>query len=426
LEARLNPSSDAGPPRRLDLGVLDALRGLTALYVVLHHAEWLLWSPALGAASGVGKLGLTIATSSLLFGHQAVLIFFLISGFCIHHSQAKRLATGAAASNGRKVLPLDLSSYAWRRARRLVPPLVLALVFTAALDQVGAAINPAFYAGQSPIESINTSLIGVSDHSPFTLLGNLVLQPSLAVPTFGTDTPLWSLGYEFWYYALYPVLLLISLRFGIRGMVATTALVSAIALAAVLSHTLASADWAGRVLSYWVVWTAGALIAEAYVGRMRIPGARRIAPTAVLLAVGVCGILAYNELRPKLQLEQHVEDLLWSGAFAVMLSVGILACPRLLRRPIERASRWLSPLGNVSYSLYVVHMPWLALLSAWWLSSHSELPASIAMAAVGVAGALSLAGACWFLVERHCVSRRSTTGARQSRLASATSEPALT
>src|SRR4029453_13195613 len=41
-----------------------------------------------------------------------------------------------------------------------------------------------------------------------TALGNAAFLQHAWVPALGTDTPLWSLAYEFWYYALFPCLVL--------------------------------------------------------------------------------------------------------------------------------------------------------------------------------------------------------------------------
>src|SRR5437016_614353 len=85
------------PTRTVDPRLLDALRGMAALYVVLHHAQWLLWGPLLSASGTTVVDRLIVAvTRTLSFGHQAVLVFFLISGFCIHYKQARQLASGAS------------------------------------------------------------------------------------------------------------------------------------------------------------------------------------------------------------------------------------------------------------------------------------------------------------------------------------------
>jgi peptidoglycan/LPS O-acetylase OafA/YrhL len=344
-------------------------------------------------------------SQTLRFGHQAVLVFFLISGFCIHYGQAKAAANRPPGEAARW-LPLDLGSYAWRRLRRLYPPLLAALVLTALLDQIGARLDPSYYLGATQYQTINSSLIGVGDRAWTTLLGNIGLQSGLAVPMFGTDTPLWSLSYEFWYYALYPVLLIASTRFGVRGMLILTGIVSALGLATVMSQPMFGGLWIARVVTYWIVWTAGAVVAEAYVGRLRLPHLAVVSRLAVPAAVLLVGLLIVNTIRPRLEIELHVEDLLWSAAFAVLLAWAMLACPVMAAPAVQRVARWLAPLGKMSYSLYVVHMPWLALLSAWWLSQNAELPSSAVLAAVGVGGALGIASVSWYLVERHCVSRR--------------------
>src|SRR2546430_5302423 len=124
---------------RVSLAVLDTLRGLAALYVMLGHARWLLWAGYHEYVASDGwVLGRILAVSSgvFRFGHQAVLLFFLISGFCIHYRQARIIP---AARDSRESPPpalLNIQSYAWRRFRRLYPPLLVALALTALFDYI--------------------------------------------------------------------------------------------------------------------------------------------------------------------------------------------------------------------------------------------------------------------------------------------------
>ncbi len=62
------------PPARL-LG-LEGVRGLTALYVVVHHC-WLLAFPGFPANTGPGW------TEWLLYGHFGVVVFIVLSGFSL-------------------------------------------------------------------------------------------------------------------------------------------------------------------------------------------------------------------------------------------------------------------------------------------------------------------------------------------------------
>jgi peptidoglycan/LPS O-acetylase OafA/YrhL len=404
----------ADPPRRhnLDLSVLDVLRGVAALYVVLFHAHsWLSWPDYSAMQSGIGQHVLYVLWNFVNFGHPPVLLFFLISGFCIHYRQARLLGQRAATSS--RLLPLDLGTYVWRRFRRLYPPLILALALTAGIDYLGAHINPNYYMGRGPYEPFNTYLVE-NGHDLWTLLGNLAMQGGLSFHIFGTVLPLWSLSYEFWFYTLYPLLLMLSTHYGPRHMLGLAGFGSAIAL--VIAQLVGTANWAWAptVVAYWVIWAAGAFIAEAYVGRVKVPRVWRAAvPLAALVIVFTC----YNVLHQLIDVSEPVRDLLWSTGFAVLLAWILLDCPNPLLHSLPRMCRLLRPLGTISYSLYLVHMPWMFLVAAWWLRTHPTLPAGGELMPVGVVGALALGTACWLLVERHFirdVRSRSLTRATQA------------
>src|SRR6185369_2558000 len=71
--------------------------------------------------------------------------------------------------------------------------LIPALVLTAALDMAR---------GEGP--------------NLLVALANAVFLQTIAAPTFGSDAPLWSLAYEFWYYVMFPLLMLVLLGTGSR------------------------------------------------------------------------------------------------------------------------------------------------------------------------------------------------------------------
>jgi peptidoglycan/LPS O-acetylase OafA/YrhL len=371
----------------------------------------------LGYAIGFASAGLT-------YGHQAVLLFFLISGFCIHFRQARATAR-EENEGGIPRSSLDIRSYAFRRFRRLYPPLVLALALTAGLDYLGTLINPEYYAGHSPYPFINAAVAG--SHAVGALVGNLLFQGGLVSPIYGTDGPLWSLSYEFWFYVLYPVLLLVSVRLGARMMMAAAGASSLICL--VLLHLGWVPDWLVVVPAYWVVWAGGAMIAEAYVGRTSLRGLRWLGPAA---AAGLVGLAALTAVRRLGALDGEIFspplDVLWGFGLGVLLAYAMLAPTRLIRRLAAVATRFLSPLSAISYSLYLVHFPWLALVSAWWLSSHERLPVGAELAVAGVASSLAVAGVCWFLVERHFMSKptqRTRPQPLTERLSRAAEQPSL-
>ncbi|HEU5318472.1 MAG TPA: acyltransferase family protein, partial [Chloroflexota bacterium] len=174
--------------------LLDALRGLAALFVVLHHACSLLWrGEALDAAIQAGAVpGWALALLNPLdFVRVPVMLFFILSGFCIHYRQATSLAAWDRVS---PVPVPSWSAFAWRRLIRLYPVLLFALALTLALDAVGRTANPALYAnglGWSP--KVRQGL-HISEPTLDVLLANLLMQAEIVRPHLGSNGPLWSLG----------------------------------------------------------------------------------------------------------------------------------------------------------------------------------------------------------------------------------------
>jgi peptidoglycan/LPS O-acetylase OafA/YrhL len=405
--------------RRLDLTTLDALRGLAALYVVLHHTRWLLWSgvEAFRAdATGVSRI-FGMFPGLLRFGIPPVMLFFLISGFCIHYRQAKRLNQSREARSIGEVM--EVRSYGFRRLRRLYPPFLFAIVLTAGLDAIGRQINPAYYQGQSAYDAINGYLFGGGDHLAIgTLIGNLLMQSNLSVPTFGSDVALWSLGIEAWFYVLYPALLWFSLRTGARGMLLSVAAFSLGAYG--LSHLTQSVvpDWALRVLSYWVIWAVGAAVAEAAAARWAPRWPVLLLPAGAVLL----GVALFHELTGRLGLDLLALSYTWAAGLAMLFAWVLLAAPARVCGLLEGGARRIRFLGDISYSLYLVHVPWLAFLSAVWLATHALLPEGAELALPGALSAVALASVSWLIAEKRFTTPRS---ARESSAATPAAAPAV-
>src|SRR5260370_41475594 len=104
------------------LRFLDGLRGLAAFYVMAGHARMFLWE---GYFEGYVKHpelysvpGKFLAYFLLLFsfGRQAVLLFFVLSGFLIHLRYAHALKVDSNETH------FGWRAYIVRLARRLYPP----------------------------------------------------------------------------------------------------------------------------------------------------------------------------------------------------------------------------------------------------------------------------------------------------------------
>ena len=366
--------------RRAKLAFLDGFRGLAALYVLVFHARWLLWEGRAAyeahrqGYSAAGRILVELLTA-FRWGHEAVIFFFVLSGFVIHLRYAIRLTDGSRG--------FDFWPYLARRARRLYPPLAAALLLTLALDGVGRALALPTASGTTLYPVINAG-IG-SDHSPLTALRNLAF---IMDPVFGSDRPLWSLGYEWYFYLIYPAVFLIARRSRVGATLSLVGL-SILGNAHVWPTSLA---WLGNVFKLMIVWWLGALLAERFAGRLQV-GYRKLRWFVLVPAVLVA--------RP------------W-GPFAHDLFVGlgffglIAAClARLERGRLLAVFASLRPLGDMSYTLYVLHFPILVLMSGWLMKARGgPLPGSVAWAGFGIAVSLMVAWALHLVVEKPFMARR--------------------
>jgi len=96
---------------------IDPLRGIAAVAVVVHHAseQWRVADP-------------TSPFRATLFwlGPWGVALFFVLSGFCIHLPNSRKLHNNPNHE-------IDWPRFAYRRARRLLPTHYAALILSAFL-----------------------------------------------------------------------------------------------------------------------------------------------------------------------------------------------------------------------------------------------------------------------------------------------------
>ena len=176
---------------------LDMVRGLAAFLVLIGHLRGFIFIP-FDELKGHNIID-TAVWAITGFGHQAVMIFFVLSGFFITRS----------------ILRDDqLRGFSWpiyliKRLSRLWIVLLPCLVLTLLWDSAGASIDGMnFYTGRLyPIYNSGPSLETGGVHlEPLTMLGNLFFLQTIRVPIFGSNGPLWSLSNEFWYYLMFPLL----------------------------------------------------------------------------------------------------------------------------------------------------------------------------------------------------------------------------
>ena len=184
-------------PRKLNKSAsthLDMLRGLAAWAVMWGHLRALFFVDFQHLECG--SLPLSVLYFFTGFGNQAVMVFFVLSGFLISSAIIGRRVSGTWSWH----------DYAIDRASRLYVVLIPGLLFGLLWDKMGSVLFAFKHIYSQPIDGFG-SAIAQSQLTFGTFLGNLFFLQSILCPTFGSNGPLWSLANEFWYYVLFPVAL---------------------------------------------------------------------------------------------------------------------------------------------------------------------------------------------------------------------------
>jgi peptidoglycan/LPS O-acetylase OafA/YrhL len=347
------------------IAVMDGLRGFAALYVMVGHAIWLLALPT-GAREGrEGWEWVQVALAfSFRYGHEMVMLFFVLSGFMIH----LRLAEG----NAKSIVDFDWRDYAQRRFWRIYPPFFFSLFSAAFWDYMGRTINPAFYAGGAPQNDLAGAIIN-PQYSFQAFISNIFFLQALNRIYFGTTWVVWSLNMEVEFYVMYAIVFVPAyLRLGRRWAFASMLALSLISL------------WNWELLSvftYFLLWGLGAFLAELWAsGRQYILLQKLIylipVPVSILMIV-------HGTLPP------FVGDLLWSMIWVIVIW-GLLVEKSALVQFVSKQIEFFNIVAPFSYTLFLIHLPFLICLSAIYLSVQTALPRHFGLVIFGIVFSLML------------------------------------
>jgi peptidoglycan/LPS O-acetylase OafA/YrhL len=349
---------------------LDLIRGLAALLVCSGHLRAFLFC-------GLEEIQLPSVFTKVFYfltglGRQAVMVFFVLSGFFVAGSVVDAWKGNRWSWRG----------YALRRLTRLWLVLLPALVVTLAWDSIGAWLSDGKGYNGCYYGLVNSGPTATSpaSHSVAIFLGNAAFVQTLIVPVFGTNGPLWSLANEFWYYALFPMLWVAALGKG------WTRWVSAL-LAGVLFWRLpASLLLSGIIwllgLGSFIAWRTPALAAKA-----RHP--------LILALAGLAFVLTLC-----LSKTGH-----WLGSDYCIGTAFALLVPGLAARnsPPAAYQGVAVHLSELSYTLYVMHFPALAFVAFVFIAPTKYPPGlhGFALYLLLLAGVLAYSWLLWWCFERN-------------------------
>jgi peptidoglycan/LPS O-acetylase OafA/YrhL len=367
------------------LNFLDGLRGIAAALVMIGHVRWLLWegfsegyAKHPGQYSVVEKI-LVYFLSLFRFGHQAVLFFFVLSGFVIHLKYSKRLKLKDSRQ-------FDYKDYFSRRIKRIYPPFLFVVLVTYVLDTWGSHLGFSIYNGKTPNDLINHNV--TNNHSLVNLLGNLIFINSSQVGIWGTNSPLWSLKYEWWFYVLYPFLLLVNRKnlYGSWALVIFLFIVS-------FFIPFAPVQFFMNVFQYLLSWWLGVILADIYTRRISVTHGQLSFMALVLPVVVVFDNRLSNAL---------LGDFCWAVGFFGLLNLLFYARTRGAGLMLLNKLKWL---GDCSYTLYIIHFPVTVFFNGLILHyNHNEMPRTLIFVFLMIFFNIFLAYLLHFVIERPFIS----------------------
>lgn len=361
--------------------VLDGVRAIAALAVFTGHLRNLFFVDygELDPPPNLLVKGFYFASG---FGHAAVIVFFVLSGYFIASSTIRSTASITGWSWGR---------YGLQRLTRLYVVLVPALLLGAVWDLLGMSLEPlpgGIYSRDSGGEY--SAMLAVSVPEAATAcnwLGSLLFLQGIVCAPFGSNGPLWSLSCEFWYYVIFPLAYLsLTTKGGTPRLKASKFVMGLTAL--LLGILIGPKLWL-----YFCIWLLGAAVAFA----RPIP----LAATRPAFLVSVL-FLAAALIWSRLSGGTFAGDAVVGVACALSLYTLLCQRPTRSRNEEERLPRLLRFGGSISFSLYLLHVPFLVFLNgqvigagARWFPDAKHLAASFGITLITLAYVLLI----WWLTE---------------------------
>lgn len=307
---------------------LDLVRAVAAAAVLYSHAYYLLFDDS--SASFRGHAAAQLSRVFARFGHTAVIVFFVLSGFFV---------------GGIVVRDVRANTWSWKRYTtsrfvRLYLVLLPGLVLTAFWDRLSNALIGGSVSNATTAHAIIMTAAVNQRHGLATLLGNLGFLQTVFVPPYGSNTALWSLCNEFWYYFAFPFLWL-AMR-GARRTVLVRVCYFAVgtAILVMVGKTIAA---------YFVIWLMGtAICLIPRFGQRLCWVAPVLGVLSALVLAATLGLIGLGRVRAE------------SVDFLVAISFTGVMYAMLHRDSRSRGGVYALTarrFAGFSYSLYVVHLP---------------------------------------------------------------------
>lgn len=303
---------------------LNFLRWFAAFLVVINHLRSLMF------VDYYEVIEKTIFTKLFYFftgfGHESVIVFFILSGFLVGGEFIKYPKTNKY-----------FKIYFVKRFSRIFIVFIPALIIGCTFDLIGSNyfnFNN-IYSNSYHLSAMNyevTERIGII---PF-ITNLLMLQTSLG-DTLGSNGPLWSLANEWWYYVLFPVIYLI--LFHKSNLLKVSLIIFVICMLLILNN---------YIFLYFLIWILGTYIYK-YNTNIKFPFINLFSFLLLILSFSISRInlldsVILSDFLIALTLVFFINNLINSESKIIFLG------------------KKNSFLADFSYSVYLFHFPVLLLI----------------------------------------------------------------
>jgi peptidoglycan/LPS O-acetylase OafA/YrhL len=306
---------------------LDSIRGLAALSVVLGHILYVL--PPLPTIVQYSPIRVLWA------GHEAVILFFILSGFVLSMPFINRKE-------------IKYTGFLIKRIFRIYIPYIIAVLFALILKQI-------FYANST------NDIAWVDKHwgediTAETLIGHLFLVTNYN--TLPIDPVIWSLVHEMRISIIFPLLIFIVLKLKLKKSIILAISLSVIGIVLTglgLNPSEGYLSSYAHSIHYVAMFIIGALLAVNYEKLVGICSKLSTVKKSSLLIIGLC----LYTLQIGIGFFIQSELLLFFREWIIALGATILI---VFSMASMRASNFLNKkgivfFGKISYSLYLFHIP---------------------------------------------------------------------
>lgn len=299
---------------------LEALRAIAAIYVFFHHTLYNF--EILDKSSILWRL--------FSFGQEAVIIFFLLSGYVI-------------------TLSMDKNNYTFKTYFKHRLLRIYSVVFIAYLVSFVTYVLIL----KNPFPEFKTTIFNLfmlQDKISFNL-GNFAIEPIF------NNQPLWSLTYEWWFYMIFFIHYKLAINFTINKNII---LAFSVSIVGISSYYFVPNQFSS-ILIYYYMWFSGGVLYYIYKTE------NIYTKEKILLLIGFIGLILFYSLLfiikseyvasvvfPYIKLRHYISALL----FVLILFIFFkYICYILEKQFIEKILIVFIRIAPISFSIYAIHYP---------------------------------------------------------------------